>query len=278
MNYLNQILNTSKPDLLYHYTSQTGLLGIINEEELWATKVHYLNDSKEFKLALGLILSEIDKRLVSADSDTTDRLNILKDDISDISSVHVFVLSFTTKGDLLSQWRAYGADGSGYSIGFDSKSIIDIAIKHGCIFAPCVYEMKKQNEIVKEIVDVGLSDQSRILNNNNIPATEFSDFVAMVAPLLKDHSFIEEQEWRLISPMIASTRPNFSFKAGKTSLIPYYRFPLSESSTNKGIKEIIIGPSPHQELASDALKALLYSKKLNKKSEVKCSDIPYRSW
>jgi hypothetical protein len=32
------------PKVLYHYTDQTGLLGIITSGELHATKVQYIND------------------------------------------------------------------------------------------------------------------------------------------------------------------------------------------------------------------------------------------
>jgi adenosylmethionine-8-amino-7-oxononanoate aminotransferase len=34
--------------VLYHYTSQAGLLGIINSKVLWASNIFYLNDTTEF--------------------------------------------------------------------------------------------------------------------------------------------------------------------------------------------------------------------------------------
>jgi hypothetical protein len=43
------------PDTLYHYTGQTGLVGIVQKEELWATKIQYMNDATEFGLAIRLI-------------------------------------------------------------------------------------------------------------------------------------------------------------------------------------------------------------------------------
>lgn len=40
--------------LLYHYTSQHGLLGILGSQAVWATNTHFLNDPTEFVHALAL--------------------------------------------------------------------------------------------------------------------------------------------------------------------------------------------------------------------------------
>src|SRR4029077_713313 len=32
---------------LYHYTTQSGLLGIVGQKEIWATHTQYLNDTRE---------------------------------------------------------------------------------------------------------------------------------------------------------------------------------------------------------------------------------------
>jgi hypothetical protein len=38
----------TKPEgLLYHYTDQKGLLGILESKQLWATHYRYLNDTSE---------------------------------------------------------------------------------------------------------------------------------------------------------------------------------------------------------------------------------------
>jgi hypothetical protein len=42
----------SPPETLYHYTTQDGVLGIVRSGELWATNVQYMNDRREFFLAL----------------------------------------------------------------------------------------------------------------------------------------------------------------------------------------------------------------------------------
>ena len=43
------------PPILYHYTTGDALFGIVETGMLWATNLHYLNDSTEFGYALGLL-------------------------------------------------------------------------------------------------------------------------------------------------------------------------------------------------------------------------------
>ncbi len=47
------------PSILYHYTTQKGLLGIIQSKTIWATDILYLNDTMELKYAVDLTLDMI---------------------------------------------------------------------------------------------------------------------------------------------------------------------------------------------------------------------------
>jgi hypothetical protein len=38
------------PEVLYHYTNQEGLLGVVTSASLWATHISYMNDAMEFEL------------------------------------------------------------------------------------------------------------------------------------------------------------------------------------------------------------------------------------
>ena len=74
--------NRDLPPILYHYTSQTGLIGMLNTKTIWASKIHYLNDSKEFALALKLARRELTKRIRAATSKVErSRLELLRDTI-----------------------------------------------------------------------------------------------------------------------------------------------------------------------------------------------------
>jgi hypothetical protein len=58
-----------------------------------------------------------------------------------------YITCFSRKGDLLSQWRAYGDDGRGVSIGFDSKLLYKVDSRKNDIYVEDVlYDKEKQIE------------------------------------------------------------------------------------------------------------------------------------
>ena len=50
-------------DVLYHYTTSEGLLGILRDDKLWATDIFHLNDSSEFEYGRTQILFELSKKI-----------------------------------------------------------------------------------------------------------------------------------------------------------------------------------------------------------------------
>src|SRR5580704_14459526 len=108
---------TAKPQRLFHYTSQAGLLGIVSSNVLWATNALYLNDSSE--LDYGLTAAREKLRAVlnrsSAVSELlrrTDRLLKLPILLPDRN---FYACCFCEESNLLSQWRAYADRGGGYA-------------------------------------------------------------------------------------------------------------------------------------------------------------------
>lgn len=59
MANVKEILQRTPPSVLYHYTTQQGLLGIISDKEIWATHTQYLNDAREFRHALDIVKQEL---------------------------------------------------------------------------------------------------------------------------------------------------------------------------------------------------------------------------
>ena len=52
--------------LLYHYTTQHGLLGILKQKCIWATHIRYLNDTSEGNIVSRVILEEFSSRYNTA--------------------------------------------------------------------------------------------------------------------------------------------------------------------------------------------------------------------
>lgn len=271
-------------ELLFHYTSQTGLLGILSNQEIWATNIHYLNDYKEFRHCLDLVqtilITELNSNMAIRD-EVLEKYN----KVCRLSSPNVcmFVTSFSERGDLLSQWRGYCKDSTGYSIGFKKHVLQHMAIDAGFTLQECVYDtatqMTELTTHVKTIFNYNKVDKSNIATLN-IEGTVSNLFQAalIIAPRFKDQAFSEEKEWRLISPVIDFMDGSVEFRQGKSSLIPYIKFSLIPANSNKiPISKIYVGPTPDPELAKLAVTNLLYKlRALSKRVEL--SKVPFKNW
>lgn len=59
MTILEWLKTIPLPPVLYHYTTQTGLLGILQGNCLWATDSRYLSDSSEYSYGLERIVGAL---------------------------------------------------------------------------------------------------------------------------------------------------------------------------------------------------------------------------
>jgi hypothetical protein len=267
-------LITKPPAELFHYTSIDGLYGIIHDGDIWASKIRYLNDSREFLHAFDLARRHIFK-IKSQNKYSDEFFNKLVAQLDASQDMHVFVCSFTEKEDQLSQWRAYSGDSTGYSIGFNAADLKRIAWHHGFYLCKCIYSKKDQDSIIYEYFNKNLST----LYQNKDPefwASTIAEFI-LIATLLKNNSFSQEDEWRLISKPKSCTLERFCFRKSKTTLIPYYSVPIREKSDVVNLTQIICGPNQESRLAESSLRALL--KKNNyKRTQVLSSKIPLRQF
>src|SRR5829696_3314053 len=142
--------NSDLPEILYHYTSQTGLKGMLNDKTIWASKIHYLNDSKEFALALKLARDELARRIKAATSKVEcSRLELLRDTIYTIEGVNTCVCCFSKRGDALSQWRGYGGGDAGFSVGFTREWFTRVKETLGLSLIRCIYDPEIQQRLIK---------------------------------------------------------------------------------------------------------------------------------
>lgn len=277
--YLYQtVFPTQPPENIFHYTTQSGILGIIQSREMWATQVHFLNDKHEVFLTFKLLEKELKKRVGSTQTPTLRSLLVdIRKNLKRIDQSHICIASFCEHGDLLSQWRGYGNLGKGYAIGFDLSELRKISRLQNFVLWPCVYNAALQLELVNYLIDSWLKEfcDNRVCHEKMRKIIDIS--TGQLAPILKDESFSEEKEWRLVSSALTSKSPGFAFREGQYSLIPYYKFSIVTPDGKDCIKSIVVGPSPHTELACSSLSTFLNTQKLSR-VEIKCSKIPFRNW
>lgn len=276
------------PDTLYHYTTQTGLLGILASDSLWATKIHYLNDSAEYQLAFNLAKSFFD-RLFKGERSTKKRTKIktLVGNLSTIARMNVCVCSFTHHGDLLSQWRAYAGGIAGFSVGFRSENLLQRAEEQGFVLAKCIYNLQEQQDLIENLITASLAEEFNTVGVKRHPTNPwgliiqptggaFKKNFACLASILKDQAFHEEDEWRLISRSGISVK-NMSFRPTQSMLAPYTLFALG-AEKDRYLHSLVVGPTPHPDLSKESIHSLLAHWNVVQTTEIRTSSAPYRAW
>ncbi|WP_420595306.1 DUF2971 domain-containing protein [Deinococcus sp.] len=286
-----KVYQPSRPDTLYHYTSSLGLIGILSNKSFWCTNAYYLNDTQELKHSIKLIEVCI--------KDFTGGLNHLEKYVLDMTyfmlsdnSVRdaVFVTCFSESGDLLSQWRAYGENGSGYAIGVNSKHI-GLYEDRKTTLKKVIYDPSIQksliNNAIHKILDL-IRRSPELVSRKNIkgePDIEeicffFSQQLFNYSLYFKDESFKEENEWRAISLIGLENGINsIKVRTSGSLLVPYIETNLNSFDKDfpcLPVREIVCGPTLVENLTEDSLYILLRKNYLSH-VEVLRSRIPYRS-
>lgn len=195
----------------------------------------------------------------------------------------VYVASFTEEGDLLSQWRGYCPKG-GFSVGFSSNLLSEVANKHDSFLAPCIYDFKTQKQLLEELL-VSYSnkyEESVKKDSQNNPdqiahslSNEFVISLFAIAPMLKHDSFKEEKEWRIVSSKLR-VAPDIKFRANESSIIPYIEMALCNDESEIELKKIFIGPASNNEYSREAVLQLLRKNRIPE-NNIRFSSAPYRS-
>jgi hypothetical protein len=296
------------PDVVWHYTSADGLLGILKDGEIFASDLRFLNDKTENAKMLQLIGERLDERVVcgthdefvvecvknalaDTKADAVEHLPaLLAADIVKLQELlrkdaarQVFVSCFSAEKDSLSQWRAYSG-GNGYCIGFSTDVLSGLAHKtvedHAkaklrgeplCRFEVMRYVPDDNREAVDSLINAMLAHKWAFPAFSGWPTIVLEQF----APFVKDESFREEKEWRLAYTVFLPKRLEIEFRRGRSHLIPFVRVKLRERSPTF-IQEIMVGPGPSSDLDMLALQNMVHAKDLPIK--ITKSAIPFRNW
>jgi len=268
---------------LCHYTSQRGLIGILHDRAMWATDANYLNDSQEVIYAVNLAQKFFRNRTDKNLRFDMDMRNILDQTQRLAGTLPVYVASFSEEPDLLSQWRGYCSEGSGFSLSVSADRMVTMARTEKWDFYKCIYEEERQINLLEQLLE-------EAKNNDSSVAKAFPTQVAFGLLLLyfgtvfKHPAFKEESEWRAIkrtggTPFVppGETPVPLKIRPGTSTLVPYIPFPLTAKDEPLELAGLVVGPTPHQVLAVRAAKNLLNEKGVIC-PEPRASEIPFRNW
>jgi hypothetical protein len=264
---------------LHHYTSGIGLAGIAKSNKIWASSLKTMNDTREFLHTLDLAKQYLTIDRPGATSDQL--LNAMfAQYLSRLVDVDVYVACFSEREDCLSMWRCYCPAGFGYSLGFNRAALEQIATTTKFSLRKCVYDLDDQRRLIKEWADsairqledtsngVPLEIHARMPGNWNISG------LVELASYLKDPSFVDEQEWRLVSSGYISAE-SLHYRPANSYLVPYIEIDLSESSKDRPISELWIGPTPNVQTAYHSAKLIANTLRV---PPPQLSKSPYRAW
>lgn len=256
--------------LLYHYCDANALLNIFRSRKVWATDTSYLNDTTE----LVSLFQGLARHLKPATTDTERfvRENMLvvaefapkfRRSVIGLSS---YVSCFSGDGDVLSQWRAYAANGKGFAIGYDPRQLLSLRDGGGTL-KRMLYRGDTEEGIVRRYYDqvvAALAALGGRLDRYGFPSMDLaewlrlrmSEFLHEVAFESKHPAFSEEREWRILAET-----GDLQFRASNDRIVPYRLLDMSSADEPSlmPIREIVIGPCADRMESERALTYLAHA-------------------
>jgi DUF2971 family protein len=282
------------PVKLYHYSDLTGLHSMLKTGKFWCTDVTFTNDKSEVSYGLGLVRESVGKIAQEATSQIVkNHLLTVTEDLSVwMDCVSYYIACFCEEGDNLSQWRAYGAQGQGASlgveaVGFDSTFIDGQQVALMKVIYDRDMQKKMIDETLEEVQETFKLHTKNLDNNDPEKDMILTDFITHLYPvfleiclMFKDASFADEKEWRLIY-LLQKDKDNkdtLETRVSKNFILPYVSYPVERSlSQEKGLvlKEIIQGPQSDPDRGVRAIEILIAKEDWHE-VKVNPSLIPFR--
>ena len=266
---INSFLRLRPQELLHHYTTSAGLIGILESRAIWATSIHHLNDAEEYIHATKLLRAELEKRLESETGPKKATLAEWLDELISEEKEQAFVISFSERADDLGQWRAYANCDNAYAIAFDQKEVLGMLTDSDFALVKCVYSLEEQKQLLIHLVDYLYKYSLRQMTLTGDRSWGWlgrtNKVVTSVLAAIKHPSFKEEREWRVVV-LLNSGRQLF-FRTGRFGIVPFYKIPLSTDSQNRlSFSQITIGPTRDRKAAEFAVNEL-----------IRCYGIPWKT-
>jgi hypothetical protein len=282
------------PPVIYHYTNDLGLRGILETGIFWLTDIFNLNDPSELRYGFSHAINALNDMAATGPPESkffAEQFEAFDKEIQ--NSARYFVCSFSSCGDDLGQWRAYADNGRGYALGFDAKVIEDAFITEGktrnldnATF-PVIYDGRRLAEIRRQLIE-RMFHLISLPHGQNLGGDTLKQYLAKLSVLLTHHAlysalyfkheaYSNEKEYRFLQilPWTDASPPEVKFRSRSYSLVRYREFDW-RTLASKALKEIKIGPAADKEKASQFARECL--REVNSThTKLTYSGIPYRA-
>jgi hypothetical protein len=273
-------------DIIYHYTSVEAFWGIISSNKLWLSNISDTNDRTEYRHFNNKCL----KAIKNKEGETAELIKNLKE-FNGFFSNKTYMCSFSSKKDLLSQWRGYGKMGHGVSIGF-RISKLDIK-KHSPTpshhLADCLgIHAVNYDKADQDIMVINLLSRYSLAysgdydgdtyEQHNYAALNLGIEINKISAICKHHAFIEENEVRIIyTPLghgmmkVSENSPELSYRIVHNKVRKYYKWIIPSSA----IAIVIRGSNC--DLSKKEIQTCFTNAKIDPSGiKIRSSDCPFR--
>ena len=184
--------------ILYHYCGLDAFLSIIKNSTLWLSDIRKSNDYLECVYCRDKINEKI-RGFLEDDKEALEAWDFGYNINSDLSMDMIsYVACFSENKDQLSQWRGYADNGAGIAVGFSRESFADLkeAAPSHISFRKVIYDEKEQEKFIERIA----RESIKAMETKPVAqvAAELNQNYRLQFPVLKNASFEEEAEWRII--------------------------------------------------------------------------------
>lgn len=302
-------MSTNINTLLYHYTDNTGLLGMLEKTSLdnlfitmRATFYHFLNDPSEYQFGVDIVNMHLTAIEDEFNIDQSRRLDLIQqfigntkfsefDEILSNSNVQFkelaqYYISFTSQKDNLPFWGMYAKNGNGICIEFDTNKI-EAANLRKIIY---LNDEEKNDNNLKEVIkqyylhysemyDKMLSEKEA--KEEEIGMTKFITEISRkvilyfiydaMCSVIKKASYEHEGEYRLK----VQDFDTIHYRSSNGLIIPY----VEKKIPIEAITKIVVGPTLDFERCKMAIQMVIMCKlgfEYLHKIKIEKSEIAYR--
>lgn len=290
-------ISNSYDEPLYHYTTASGLKGILDSKKLWFTDAFHLNDPTEIEYGMKLAVEAFKNVSIKYNNSVISRFcsgNIPFFENGHASYFRYFIASFSTDRDDLGQWRAYSDNGKGFSLGLSPEYFgytdgVPIEANRKILVSKICYDEQEARRKQEDVINRAISSINRAgcrtacEGNENIKNNFLKEISIAIADRIiwnalscKHEAYKAEHEIRLMMVIpVHKVQPFLKTRIRGSSIVPYVEFFLDDLYEKGKIAEIVTGPAADK-MSRDALENLLQGHKICFEQLIKPSKIPYR--
>lgn len=267
-------------EVVYHYTSPEGLLGILESRKLWFTECSVLNDRSE-----GQYIFQKTKELLLKGQYNEHYIDFVLKALDNKPTSKCFICSFSRSDDCLPLWRNYtkSSNYAGYNIAFSVKALKNALAKYFMPFNPhvMIWVTVYDNNYLEDIINATLKKYYKIWLNKR---DKFGLGTFLLADLrifrfqCKHYSYSAENEVRCIiqisgddfDTLLRGKEEIIKFRNVNGLIAPYVEIPINIHE----IKRVTLSPYIQDIIAMEQVNLLC--KKHGIDCEIKTSNIPVR--